>query len=111
MVVTSSCSFCTCTNIYIKEHGQNTKCTKFVTTYKGVQQGDILSLLLFSTDHRKKHQTLHDGVNHLTALVIKEFLYADELLTTATSVKDLQGAIVIWHKTIQEFGMKINFNK
>lgn len=29
----------------------------------------------------------------------------------ATSAKDLHGAIGNWHKTIQEFGMKINFNK
>ncbi|MGL4388826.1 MAG: reverse transcriptase domain-containing protein [Brevinema sp.] len=87
-------------------------------THKGVRQGSILSPLLFiivldeiTKSLGPKIKGYHLGYRNLKPIIIKEFIYADDLILFAQSTKKLQENLDMWHSELNKYGMKINVKK
>ena len=92
--------------------------SKEFTINNGLRQGGVLSPTLFNVmmddmikDTRAKTKKLQVGHYNLKPVEISECAFADDLMVSANSEKDLQENINIWENTFSKWNMKMNVEK
>ncbi len=90
--------------------------SKYISTIKGVPQGDPLSPIIFNLvinpmlEELRSHRICHKMVP-CKIPVDAAYMYADDFVCICDNKKDLQDAIDICHKCINFFKLKANVKK
>lgn len=99
----------------VKANNHETK--KFRTT-QGVRQGGVLSPLLFLIfmdqiikNCSRSSRKMNVGYYKMNSIQISECVFADDIVTFASTERNLQYNVDLWSKELEDRGMRINTSK
>ena len=75
---------------------------------KGVQQGSVLSPILFNAVMREIRNTV---LRENDSTDVKTLMYADDIMIWGDNEKELESSLQKWGTILNQYGLKINENK